>query len=185
LTQSDGPTPPESLPNPTDRKLWQRSLAIDLAEDDAERFLDLAGFADGLLDPDDRERVAERLAHDPAEAADVAAARGWGAADISGDALPEAVFLRASELAGPSFAAAENVVPLAPRRRIAASLPELARWGSLAAAVVLASWLGFTLGMDMSRTLATGGRNSDDGGLNELFDPGARLVGSLTESRQV
>jgi len=185
LKQSDGPIPPESLPNLTDRALWHRSRMIDMAEDDTEHFLDLAGFADGLLDPDDRERVAERLARDPAEATDVAAARALGAADPPGDVLPETIFTRAVGLIGPNSAAAENVVPFAPRQRIGARLPELARWGSLAAAVVLASWLGFTLGMDMSRSLAAGGRNNDDGGLNELFDPSTRLVGNLTENSKV
>jgi len=33
----------------------------------------------------------------------------------------------------------------------------------------------------MSRSLAAG-RNNDDGGLNELFDPSTRLVGNLTEN---
>jgi anti-sigma factor RsiW len=184
LTQSDGPTPPESLPNPTDRKLWQRSLAIDLAEDDAERFLDLAGFADGLLDPDDRERVAERLARDAAEAADVSAARALAAADPPADAVPDTIFARAAALVGPGAAATDNVVPFARRRRLGARLPEAARWGSLAAAVALASWLGFTMGMDLSGSLSSDSRNGDDGGLNELFDPGTRLVRDLTGSPQ-
>jgi anti-sigma factor RsiW len=183
LKQSDGPIPPESLANLTDRVLWQRSCAVEMVEDDTEHFLDLAGFADGLLDPDDQERVAEWLARDPAEAADVAAARASGAADSPADALPEAVVARADALADADPAATDNVVWLPRRRRIGASLPELARWGSLAAAVALASWLGFTMGMDMSGALA-GGRNSDDGGFNELFDPATRLVRDLTGASQ-
>ena len=183
MNQSDETIPPESLASPTDRELWQRSRAVEMAEDDAEHFLDLAGFADRLLDADDQERVAEWLARDPAEAADVAAARALGAADSLGDSLPEAVFARAAALAGADSAATDNIVRFAPRRGIGAWLPELARWGSLAAAIVLASWLGFTMGMDMSGALA-GSRNSDDGGFNELFDPTTRLVRDLTDVGQ-
>jgi anti-sigma factor RsiW len=182
LKSGDGTTPPESLANLTDRELWQRSRATDMVEDDAEHFLDLAGFADGRLDPDDQERVAEWLARDPPETADVAAARALGAADSPGDALPDAVFARAAELVGASSAATDNVVAFATRRRRVPILPELGRWGSLAAAVAFASWLGFTLGMDMSGSLASGSRNNDDGGLNELFDPATRLVSDLTEN---
>ena len=178
MKQSDGPIPPESLAHLTDRELWQRSLAIEVAENDAAHFLDLAGYADGLLDPDEGERIAERLARDPAEAADVTAARALGAADPLGNRLPEAVFERAVALAHPDVATAENIVPFVRRHRVP-SLPEMAKWGSLAAAVVLASWIGFTLGVDMSGALA-GSRNSDDGGFNELFDPATRLVRDLT-----
>ena len=46
----------------SDAALWRRSRTVDMSEDAAEteRYLDLAGFADGRLDPDDRERVAAR-----------------------------------------------------------------------------------------------------------------------------
>lgn len=184
MKQSDGTIPPESLPHLTDRELWERSCAIEMAEDDAEHFLDLAGFADGLLDPDDRERIAERLARDPADAADVSATCALAAADPPADAVTDAIFARAAALAGPDPAATDNVLPFAPRRRIGARLPEVARWGSLAAAVALASWLGFTMGMDLSGSLLSNSRNGDDGGLNELFDPGTRLVRDLTGSPQ-
>lgn len=184
MKQSDGTIPPESLPNLTDRALWECSRTIEMAEDDAEHFLDLAGFADGLLDPDDRERVADRLARDAAEAADVSAARVLGAARPPGDQLTDAIFARAAALAGPDPAATDNVVPFAPRRRFGARLPEAARWGSLAAAIALASWLGFTMGMDLSGSLLSDSLSGDDGGLNELFDPGTRLVRDLTGSPQ-
>lgn len=184
MKQSDGTIPPESLQHLTDRELWERSRMVEMAEDDAEHFLDLAGYADGLLDPDDRERVADWLARDPAKAADVSAARVLGAGDPPGDNLTDAIFARAAALAGPDPAATDNVVPFAPRRRFGARLPEAARWGSLAAAVALASWLGFTMGMDLSGSLLSDSRSGDDGGLNELFDPGTRLVRDLTGSPQ-
>ena len=179
--QSDGTFPPESLARLTDRELWKCSRAIEMAEDDTEYFLDLAGFADGLLDPDDRERVAERLARHPAASADVSAARMLGTADPAVDALPDAIFARAAALAGPHLVATDNVVPFAPRRRFGARLPEVARWASLAAAVALASWLGFSMGMDLSGSFLSDG-SGDDSGLNELFDPGTRLVRDLTGS---
>lgn len=184
MKQSDGTIPPESLPELSDRELWQRSRAIDTAEDDAEHFLDLAGFADGLLDPDDQERIAERLARDPVAAADVRAVRILSAGDGSGEPLPEAVFARAAALVGPESSATANVLPFAPRRLRGVGLPALARWGSLAAAIALASWLGFTMGMDLSGSLALRNRSGDDTGLNELFDPATatRLIRDLTEN---
>ncbi len=68
MTQSDEP---EQGPNPVDRRLWQRCRMMDADEDEAARFLDLAAFADGLLDIEERERVAALLAADPEAAADV------------------------------------------------------------------------------------------------------------------
>src|ERR1700752_4989035 len=64
----------------SDRALWRHSCATDSVdgEAEAERYLDLAGFADGRLDPDNQERVADWLGCDPAAAADVAAARILG-----------------------------------------------------------------------------------------------------------
>ncbi len=80
----------------SDRALWRRAAATDAPEDEAARLLDLAAFADGLLDPDERERIAALLAAYPAAAADVAAARA-----IPGDALPgglERIIARACAL---------------------------------------------------------------------------------------
>src|SRR5258707_4431643 len=72
---TSGPPPAAA----SDRALWQRSATAETVEDEGERFLDLAGFADGRLDPDESERVAERLARDADIAADVAAAPGLAA----------------------------------------------------------------------------------------------------------
>src|SRR6266446_8382277 len=69
-----------------DSALWRRSLAIDVAEDEDERFLDLAGYAEDRLDPDERDRIAERLAKDPIAAADVAAARVLAGSGLSDEA---------------------------------------------------------------------------------------------------
>src|SRR5579871_4135649 len=59
----------------TGRALWQRCRTAESVEDETEYFLDLAGFADGMLaDDDERARVAARLAQDAAARSDVAAA---------------------------------------------------------------------------------------------------------------
>ena len=67
----------------SDRDLWRRSCRTDAPEDEVARFLDLAAFADGLLEPDEHDRVAALLADDPAAADDVAAAQR-----LHGEALP-------------------------------------------------------------------------------------------------
>ena len=59
----------------SDRRLWQRCRVVDAPEDEAGRFLDLAAFADGLIDVDEQDRVAAWLAGDTDAAADVSAAR--------------------------------------------------------------------------------------------------------------
>jgi anti-sigma factor RsiW len=164
-----------------ERALWHKSRVAEAVEDDAARFLDLAGFADGRLDPDDRERVAEWLAADPDAAADVAAARAMTTAPESAAApLPESVVARACALVAESDGRHGTVIPFPtwpqPHRR----LHGLAHWGSLAAAVAVASWLGFTLGVDTSQSLAppgiSGSQARQQGVLRELLDPSTGLM---------
>ena len=59
MMHSEGPNSAE------DRRLWQRCRTIDAEDDEAARFLDLAAYADGLLDIEERERIAALLAADP------------------------------------------------------------------------------------------------------------------------
>src|SRR2546429_186870 len=75
MTQSEGPNPAE------DRRLWQRCRTMDAGEDETARFLDLAAYADGLLDIEEQERVAALLSADPEAAADVRAAEGLATAE--------------------------------------------------------------------------------------------------------
>src|SRR6185312_309716 len=96
----------------------------------------------------DRARVAAWLARDPEAAADVAAARLPADAAI---AIDEAVIRRAVELVEPDSSAgrsAEADVIAFPARRRVYGRPwfTVAGWGSLAAATVVAGWLGFNLG---------------------------------------
>jgi anti-sigma factor RsiW len=153
--------------------LWQRCCAAEASEDEAEWSLDLAGFADGRLDEDEHQRVAARLALGAAEAADVAAARALAAAFPP--PVSEAVVARAAALVS------AQVVPLRPRQRLAVLWAGTARWGSLAAAVALASWLGFNLGSAATGALTQGG--SDTASLGELLDPGSTTLHALENGR--
>jgi anti-sigma factor RsiW len=186
-----GRTPAAGLP---DAALWQLSRNTDASADDAERILDLAGFADGCLDPDDRERVAERLAEDPLAAGDVAAARVLGPRAESLEAAPEPVIARACALVSRAENSGEKArgtvisFPLGHRGR--PRLHRMAGWGSLVAAMAVASWLGFTLGMDASRSFGQfgqagqAGQAAEDGFLGELLDPSNGFMRDLTEGAQ-
>lgn len=167
-----------------DAALWQRSRSAELSDDEAARFLDLAGFAERRLDADDEERVAEWLARDPAIASDIAIARALGGETAPPEAAPDAVLARACALVGGSAAPSErNVLPFAPRRR-RPQLFGLAQWGSLAAAVVVAGWLGFTLGVDTSQSFYALGQNGDEGLFHELLDPSTGMLQDLTGGTQ-
>jgi anti-sigma factor RsiW len=152
---------------------------MDADEDEAARFLDLAAYADGLLDIEERDCVAALLSADPEASADVRAARALAYAEATPDDL-ERIIARASALAPETDPGNGKVIPLAPRpgRRI---LQTFAQWGSLAAAVVLAGWLGFTMGSGTSLALSDHRQPSDTGLLPELFDPGTGLLRDLGE----
>jgi anti-sigma factor RsiW len=168
------------------RTLWRRCRAVDMPEDAAARFLDLAAFADGMLDDEERDRVAAGLAADPAARDDIAAAR-----TLSGShgALPgglEQVIARASAIVAETAPGPGRVLvfraPL--RRRI---LQGLAQWGSLAAAIIVASWLGFAMGSGASVTLSQPGQTSqieDANFLPELLDPATGFLRDLGGGQQ-
>src|SRR5260370_39150337 len=107
----------ESPAGLSDNVVWQKSRLLDTSEDDSERFLDLAGFADGQLDPDDRERVAEWLAGDPIAAGDVAAARSLAVAAEQVEAAPQSIVARPASLVGIDMPQPDKIVPFVPRRR--------------------------------------------------------------------
>ena len=170
--------PPNELP---DAALWRRSRLTDCVDDEAERYLDLAGFADGRLDTDDRERVTEWLVRSPAAAADIVAARSLVEAEEPPD-VPEAIIARACTLVPRDIAEPDNLIRVPHWRWRRPDLNLMARWGSLAAAVVMASWLGFTLGMDTSRSFAQLG-NGDEGLLHDMLDPPSGFLRDLTEAQ--
>lgn len=176
-------------PSSPEAALWRRSRVLDLTPDEAERFIDLAGFADGRLDADERDRVAERLAADPIAAGDVAAARALGAIADRVEAMPDALFARAVALVGGGDSPPGEVIPFAPRhhdpsKRYGIGFYGAARWGSLVAAMAVAGWLGFTLGMDASLSFSQTRQPGDSGFLSELLDPSTGLMGDMTDGRR-
>jgi anti-sigma factor RsiW len=163
------------------RGLWRRCRMVEMPEDEAARFLDLAAFADGLLDDEERDRVASLLAGDPAAAADVAAARALSASGAASVRL-EHIIARADALVDEA-PASRRVLPFVPRSR-QHMLQVVAQWGSLAAAIVVASWLGFAMGSGVSLTLSQPDQTSRIGEasfLPELLDP---TTGFLGEGQQ-
>ncbi|HTT80418.1 MAG TPA: hypothetical protein VMF86_12140 [Stellaceae bacterium] len=167
----------------SDRMVWRRSAATEAADDAAERFLDLAGFADETLDPDDRERVADWLARDPAAGADVAAARAHAAAPEGFPPLPDAVVARACALVA-GRRQPDNIVAFPAWRGDRRRLHGLARWSSLAAAVAVAAWLGFALGTTTSRAYVVSQMPAAASFLGDLLDAQTSSVLPFDEGSQ-
>lgn len=170
----------EERPDPaSERRLWQRCRMTDAPENEAARFLDLAAFADALLDEEEQDRVADWLTADPNAAADVRAAQALRAERPMPAGL-ERIVARACRILPDAPPTRGHVVALTPRpnRRM---VHAFAQWGSLAAALVVASWLGFALGTDASLALSEPGQPSDAGFLPELFDPAAGFLRDLGE----
>ena len=166
---------PSKLP---DRELWRRSQVNEATLDEAERFLDLAAFADNRLDDDETERVAALIARDADAAADVAAARALAKTVPIAD---EILIARAAALIESGPIALVIAFP----RRQAAPIPwyAAASWSSLAAAVVLAGWFGFDLGSGISGFPPPLGR-ADGATASELLDPAPPLVRDFVEGWQ-
>jgi anti-sigma factor RsiW len=162
-----------------DRVLWQRGQITDAVEDECARYLDMAAFAEDRLDPDERERVAEWLRSHPDAAGDIAVARAL-ASGAPYAALPETVVARACAIVGDAGPSRRGSVvafrPRADRRPVLA----IAQWSGLAAALVVAGWLGFTLGMDTSGMIARTGAEPDDGIAQELFGSSPAFFRDLT-----
>jgi anti-sigma factor RsiW len=152
---------------------------MDAVEDEAARFLDLAAYADELLDSEEEERVSALLSADPDAAADVLAARAAAVAEPISSGL-ERIVARASAITGGADFTSGEVIPFV-QRRGRRLFPTLAQWGSLAAAVVLAGWLGFAMGSDASFAVSDYRQPSDAGLLPELFDPATGFLRDLGE----
>ena len=169
------------------RVLWRRCRSADLAMDEGARFLDLAAFADGLLEGEERDRVAATLAADPAAAADVAAARAIAGGRPAPPGGLERIILRASALVAEQATGPNRVLPFPPMPARRHRLQGLARWGSLAAAIIVASWLGFAMGSGASLELSQPAQPNQagvDSLLPELLDPASGFLRDLGEGRQ-
>jgi hypothetical protein len=166
----------------SDRALWQRSRVTDAPADEAARFLDLAGFADRLLDTDECDRVAAFLVAEPAAAADVVAAQALAGGVDARPAGFEQIVARACALVPDPHLAGARVIAFAPRPQHRRVLHGLAQWGSLAAAILVASWLGFSMGSDTSFALSQPGLSNDSSVMPELFDPGTGFLRDFGEN---
>jgi anti-sigma factor RsiW len=176
MMRSEGP---EQGPSPADRSLWQRCRVLDAPEDEATRFLDLAAYADDRLDVEERDRVAALLAADPEAKADVQAARALAGSERNSAGLDQ-IIARAGAISPEIGPPPARIIPFA-RWRGRRSVEVFAEWGSIAAAVALASWLGFAMGSDTSRALSEPRQPRDTTFLPELFDPAPSFLRDLGE----
>lgn len=165
------------------RSLWRRARSVEIVESETERFLDLAAFADGRLDEEEHARVAAQAAADPAAASDIAAARAIADSGAEAPAGLEAIVHRAVAVLddGPAQRRVVAFPRHLPARRL---LQGVAQWGSLAAALVVASWLGFAMGSGASLTLSQPSQISDESFLPELLDPSTGFLRDLAEGQQ-
>jgi hypothetical protein len=168
------------------RTLWQRCGRIEAPEDEIERFLDLAALADGILDEDDHTRVLALTAGDPTALADVAAARTLSTSRMVMSGGLEPIIERAiAVVEGPSERS--NVVPLTRLPSVRAILQAVAQWGSLAAAIACAGWLGFAMGSGASQSLiepTSPTQISNDNTLSELLDPSTSFLRDFAAGQQ-
>jgi anti-sigma factor RsiW len=152
------------------RALWLRSQATEVPDDAAERFLDLAAFADARLEGEEAERVAALLAADPDAASDVAAARSPQLA-LADDVEIARVIARACALVPPPARGRGRVLPFLRPAIGLGAVRGVAEWASLAAALAMVGWLGFAMGSDALLALGQAGQPSQTSFLHELIDP--------------
>jgi len=164
---------------------WRRRRRADGEPDEAERWLDLAGFADGRLKAKDRERIAALLRRDPGAAADVAAARVLGGVAVL--AANQGLIARAAALIDRPVTTERSgdhgrVIALPLRQPAPRLWHGAAGWSSLAAVVAVAGWLGFGLGSGMLPRSPD--RAFEDAAAGVLLDPAPALVRDFTEGWQ-
>lgn len=169
----------ENLPNSSDKAIWQYCQTTDIEPDEAERLLDLAGFVDARLDPDEHDRVAAHLMADIEAAGDIAAARALAAAPQA--PADEALIARAVALVAAPAETRGEVVPFRRLTRPARGVLFVARWGSLAAAIVMTSWLGFSLGSNTSVALSQIRQPTDESFIGDLVDPSGGVLHSISD----
>jgi anti-sigma factor RsiW len=164
----------------SDREIWRRSQELEAAPDEAGYLLDLAAFADNRLDDDETARIAALIARDADAAEDVAAARTLAGTTMH--AADAGIVARAAALVGE--ARPEAVLIAFPGRpAIVRPWYSAATWSGLAAAIVLAGWLGFDLGSGISASPGFN-RSADDMSASELLDP-SPLLRDFTENSQI
>lgn len=130
-----------------ERLMWQRWRA-DAAASAAPDALQLAAYAEGRLDETNAEAVENFLAAYPDTLNEIVAARA--ATETPAIGASDDIIAKACALVS-SRGTIETVVPL---RRPALRWHNALAWGSIAASLVAASFVGFTAGSDAYRTLA-------------------------------
>jgi anti-sigma factor RsiW len=163
----------------SDEAIWQYCRVTDAELDEAEQLLDLAGFVDSRLDPDEHDRVAALLMTDIAAAGDVAAARSLAAR--SHPDADEALVARASALVAGPTEERGRVILFHRLVRPPPSVFAIAQWGGLAAAIVMASWIGFALGSDASVGLSQINQSGDESFMGDLVDPSGGVLRSISD----
>jgi hypothetical protein len=174
---SNGAHPP-GIP---DREVWRISRSADTSLDEAEHLLDLAALADGRLDEDDTARVAALVAHDGDAAADVDAARALAGATMV--AADPGIIARAEALVGEGRMEAV-LIPFPTPQPAVRPWYRAASWSGLAAAMVLAGWVGFDLGNGLSNSPIFG-HPPDDVAAGELLDAAPLMVRDFNESARI
>jgi anti-sigma factor RsiW len=163
--------------SPEETALWQRyrRLASAPASGPPDALI-LAAYAEGRLGPAEMEAVEDWLSTDAELVADVAIARG-AALGPSPDA-GASIVARATALVP---AEDGRVVPL--RRPITSpGWQGIVRWSAMAASILIASVVGFTLGNDTYVSLA-GYQPTIFG--QELLDPPSGLFTGLEEDAAI
>jgi len=165
---------------PPDHEIWRRSQDVEATPDEASDLLDLAAFADNRLDDDETARIAALVERYAELADDIAAARTLaGATMLAADA---AIVARAEALVGNARPEAE-LIAFPTRPPVVRPWYSAATWSGLAAAIVLAGWLGFDLGSGIS-TSPVFSRSADDASASELLDP-SPLMRDFTDNSQI
>jgi hypothetical protein len=112
-------------------------------------------------------------------AGDIAAARALAAAPQPH--ADEAAIARAVALVAPVAETRGEVVPFRPRTQSVRGVFLVARWGSLAAAIVMASWLGFSLGSNASVALSQIHQPADESFVGDIVDPSGGVLRSISD----
>ena len=131
-----------------ERLMWQRWRAGARAASPAPDALQLAAYAEGRLDETAAEAVENFLAAYPDALNDIAAART--AIETPAIGASDDIITKACALV-PARNTRETVVPF---RGATVRWHSALAWGSIAASLMAASFVGFTAGSDAYRTLA-------------------------------
>jgi anti-sigma factor RsiW len=163
----------------SDRELWQRWRALGTApsvtEPDA---LLLAAYAEGRLNETEAEAVETWLAAEPEQVDDVVAAREINQRPpriVYQHVLSNACHL-IPETEAESTSQGSNVVPL--RRRLPQWRTALA-WSSVAASLLCASMVGFSMGSDVYASLSQ--TQTVDSNASDSFDTPSTLDNYLSD----